>query len=240
MPRRRRRIVAALTALAVLVMTCVMLARPVPGGVGDIALTTDEHPFFPSRVVVIGDSLTAGAFEGGMGPFGWPELTWHNLRSTGIQVAPEVSGRGGSGYAHRGLDGTVYPEEAARLVWPDDSVVVFFGSRNDVPEPIGAIGAQANRAFGETRHTAPRAVLLVIGPVWFDVHPPAEILAIRDTLRNETMLAGGIFVDPIEEGWFVGRPELIGADGRHPNNAGHQYLAEQIAPRIRGALTAVP
>jgi lysophospholipase L1-like esterase len=231
--------VAALTALAALAIACVMLARPAPGGLGHIVLTTDEQPHFPSRVVVIGDSLTAGAMEGGMGPLGWPELTWNTLRSTGIDVAPNVSGRGGSGYVHRGLDGTVYPEEAERLVWPDDTLVVFFGSRNDAPEPIDAIGAQANRAFAETRHTAPHAALLVIGPVWFDLNPPAEILAIRDTLRDQTHLAGGIFVDPIEERWFVGHPELIGADGRHPNNAGHQYLAEQIAPRIRGALPPI-
>ena len=45
------------------------------------------------------------------------------------------------------------------------------------------------------------------------------------------------FVDPLAEGWFVGRPDLIGADGVHPNDAGHAYLAEKIAPLIRSQLT---
>ena len=46
-----------------------------------------------------------------------------------------------------------------------------------------------------------------------------------------------MFVDPLAEGWFVGRPDLIGADGVHPNDAGHAYLAEKIAPLIRSQLT---
>ncbi|CFS38985.1 Conserved protein of uncharacterised function%2C possibly exported [Mycobacterium tuberculosis] len=41
-----------------------------------------------------------------------------------------------------------------------------------------------------------------------------------------------MFVDPIADHWFVDRPELIGADGVHPNDAGHEYLADKIAPLI--------
>mgnify|MGYP002623887115 CR=1 FL=1 len=51
-------------------------------------------------------------------------------------------------------------------------------------------------------------------------------------------VAGATFVDPIAEGWFVGRPELIGADGVHPTDAGHQYLADKIAPLIGARLPA--
>ena len=42
--------------------------------------------------------------------------------------------------------------------------------------------------------------------------------------------------DPLAEGWFVGRPELIGPDGVHPSDAGHAYLAEKIVPLIAGQL----
>jgi lysophospholipase L1-like esterase len=49
---------------------------------------------------------------------------------------------------------------------------------------------------------------------------------------------GATFVDPIAEHWFVGRPDLIGADGVHPNDAGHQYMADRIAPLIRTQLSA--
>ena len=46
-----------------------------------------------------------------------------------------------------------------------------------------------------------------------------------------------VFIDPLAEGWFVGRPDLIGSDGVHPNDAGHAYLAAKIAPLIRNQLT---
>jgi len=42
-----------------------------------------------------------------------------------------------------------------------------------------------------------------------------------------------VFIDPLVEGWFVGRPDLIGSDGVHPNDAGHAYLAAKIARLIR-------
>ena len=30
---------------------------------------------------------------------------------------------------------------------------------------------------------------------------------------------------------------MIGADGIHPNDAGHSYLARQIGPQLKDALT---
>jgi lysophospholipase L1-like esterase len=62
-------------------------------------------------------------------------------------------------------------------------------------------------------------------------------LYIRDTLNSQADWAGATFIDPIREGWFVGRPDLIGPDGVHPNDAGHAYMAEKIAPLIRAQLS---
>jgi lysophospholipase L1-like esterase len=45
-----------------------------------------------------------------------------------------------------------------------------------------------------------------------------------------------VFVDPIAEGWLADTPELIGADQFHPNDKGHKYLEDRIAPLIRDAL----
>ena len=44
-------------------------------------------------------------------------------------------------------------------------------------------------------------------------------------------------VDPLADGWFVGRPEFIGADGVHPTDAGHAYMADKIVPLIRAQLS---
>jgi lysophospholipase L1-like esterase len=189
----------------------------------------------PYRIVVIGDSITGGSNEGGAGPFGWPEVAWNDLRGQGIDVIPAVSGQGGSGYVKRGNTGTTYGEEAARLVAPDDSLIMFFGSRNDGPEAIGEVSNAAHDAFANARQVAPAARLVVVGPIWPgpDVYPP--VAAIRDELSSRAHEAGAIWVDPIAEGWLNG-PDLIGADGTHPNNSGHLEMAGRMEGIIKSAL----
>ena len=63
------------------------------------------------------------------------------------------------------------------------------------------------------------------------------MLKIRDSLRDQAAQIGAAFIDPIADGWFVGRPDLIGQDGVHPNDAGHAYMADKIAPLILNQLT---
>jgi hypothetical protein len=58
------------------------------------------------------------------------------------------------------------------------------------------------------------------------------MLVARDIVKAQAEAIGATFVDPIAERWFVARPDLIGADGDHPNDAGHVYLAEKIGPLI--------
>ena len=77
---------------------------------------------------------------------------------------------------------------------------------------------------------APNAKFLVISPIWPDAHPSGGILQARDILRAEAAAIGATFVDPIAEAWFWDRPDLIGADGKHPTNDGHVYMADRIAP----------
>ena len=56
-------------------------------------------------------------------------------------------------------------------------------------------------------------------------------------LRDQAAAVGAVFVDPIAQGWFVGRPDLIGDDGVHPTDAAHAYMAARIAPLIYDQLT---
>jgi lysophospholipase L1-like esterase len=77
----------------------------------------------------------------------------------------------------------------------------------------------------------------VIGPPWLTANPPPAVLKIRDSLREQAVAIGALFVDPIAEGSFVGRGDLIGQDGVHPTDAGHVYMADKIAPLIYDQLT---
>ncbi len=77
----------------------------------------------------------------------------------------------------------------------------------------------------------------MIGPPWPTADVPDSVLQIRDVLNAAARGVGAAFVDPIGDRWFVDRPDLIGPDGVHPNDAGHAYLADKIVPLIRTQLS---
>ena len=186
---------------------------------------------------MIGDSYTTGTDEGGWGSNTWTNRTWLTLAHQGVQVAPEVASEGRAGYVVRGDHGSVFEDLTNRAVHPDDALVVFFGSRNDHGVDPTQMAAMAHDTLDLARRIAPSAKLLVIGPPWTDSEPPIDVLYIRDILSGQANEAGATFIDPISDGWFVGRPDLIGPDGVHPNDAGHAYMAEKIAPLIHAQLS---
>ena len=195
------------------------------------------HGADATRVAVIGDSYTAGSNEGGNGPKSWPQLAWQLLAKQGVQVDADVAAEGGAGYGQRGNRGSIFEDLTAQAVRHNDALVVFFGSRNDQPVDPQKFTSSAAETLHLARYAAPAAKFLVIGPPWTTASPPPAVLKIRDSLRDQAAQIGAVFIDPIAEGWFVGHPELIGADGVHPNDAGHAYLAEKIAPLIFTQLT---
>jgi len=109
-------------------------------------------------------------------------------------------------------------------------LVVLFGSRNDATVPADQLTPAVHTTLAKAKQMAPNAKFLVISPIWPDAHPSGGILQARDILRAEAAAIGATFVDPIAEAWFWDRPDLIGADGKHPTNDGHVYMADRIAP----------
>jgi lysophospholipase L1-like esterase len=198
------------------------------------ALTLDSRL---NRVAVVGDSYTTGTDEGGLGPKGWTDLAWHALARGGVRIAADVAAEGRAGYGVSGDHGSVFADLTDRAVKRDDALVVFFGSRNDQGVDPGVLAQKIVETFDLARHLARTARFLVIGPPWPTADVPASVLQIRDVLNSEARAAGATFVDPIGDGWFVDRPDLIGPDGVHPNDAGHEYLADKIAPLIRMQLS---
>ena len=193
-----------------------------------------------NHVAVIGDSYTTGTNEGGQGPKAWTARAWQTLARQGVRVAADVASEGGAGYGVRGNHGSVFEDLTARAVHPDDALVVFFGSRNDQGVDPERLAAMAHDTFDLAHRTAPSARLLVIGPPWPTADVPDSVLQIRDILNAWARAAGAAFIDPIADRWLVGRPDLIGADGVHPNDAGHAYLADKIAPLIAAQLPRRP
>jgi lysophospholipase L1-like esterase len=188
------------------------------------------------RVAVVGDSYTNGTDEGGQGSKAWTAQTWQTLAHQGVQLAPDVAAEGRAGYGVRGDHGSLFVDLTNRVVRPDDALVVFFGSRNDQGVDPTALAGMAHDVFALARRLAPSANLLVVGPPWPTPDVPPDVLQIRDVLKSQAQLAGASFFDPIVAGWFAGRPDLIGADGVHPTDAGHAYMAQRLAPLIGSQL----
>jgi hypothetical protein len=190
-----------------------------------------------NHVAVVGDSYTTGTDEGGLGPKAWTALAWHTLAQRGVRIAADVAAEGRAGYGVPGDRGSIFEDLTSHAVKPEDALVVFFGSRNDEGVDPGVLAGRARDTFDLARILAPSARLLVIGPPWPTADVPEPVLQIRDVLNAAARGAGAAFVDPIGDRWFVDLPDLIGPDGVHPNDAGHQYLADKIAPLIRMQLS---
>ena len=224
--------------LAVLVMSLAVSAGLVSTRPVEVMTVSRDAPL--THIAVIGDSYTTGTKFGGMGGKGWPARAWQVLAKQGKPVAADVASEGRAGYGVRGDHGSVFGDLTARAVRPDDALVVFFGSRNDQPVDPMALTGMAWGAFDAARRTAPAAKLLVIGPPWPTADVPDNVLQIRDAVGNAARAAGAIFIDPIAERWFVGRPDLIASDGVHPTDAGHTYLADRIASLVGDQLPVAP
>ncbi len=60
----------------------------------------------------------------------------------------------------------------------------------------------------------------------------------RDVIRAAAEAASVPFIDPLRQGWFADGSDLIGADGVHPTDEGHEHLADRIQPVVEEALDA--
>jgi lysophospholipase L1-like esterase len=192
--------------------------------------TTDDSP---PVIAVYGDSYSAGSDEGGKGPAGWPALVAGRL-----DADVRLHSVRGAGYVAAGGGGT-FLDQVQAFPEPDADVVLLFGSRNDTGAPAQDISDQAAGTYEAVRTASPSADLVVVGPAWSDEGVPSDTLLARDAVRSAAEELGVTFVDPLADGWFFGRLELIGQDAIHPTDEGHAYLAGLIEPVLRDALARI-
>lgn len=193
-------------------------------------------------VVALGDSFTAGSDEGGNDDLGWPAIVEDDLNQDGVPTRVVVAAVGGVGYARKDADGVDFTRIADRVAHSDSlkdtQLVIVTGSRNDMTYPPSYVEENATRTYAILRSGLPNARLLVIGPAWQSETPPEQMLEVRDAVARAANSAGAEFIDPIGALWFTARNQqtLIGADGVHPTDAGHQMMAALILPRVEDIL----
>lgn len=188
------------------------------------------------RVVVVGDSYTSGSAEGGKGSNAWPMLVEQRLKADDLNVSIAPFGLGGSGYLATGSSGKTFGDAAETNVAETTDVVVVFGSLNDGGQNPSEVRAAATDLYAMVADRAPDAQLIIVGPT----APHGELTASAENTYQAVMAAAeatdATVIDPISEEWFFDGG-LIGSDGVHPVDEGHDFMADKLAPVIREAVT---
>lgn len=185
------------------------------------------------QIDIVGDSYVAGSAQGGKGATNWTKLIGSRFNARGQQVDMNVMALPGSGYLARGSTDLVFRETATLRLRPTADVVVVFGSRNDGRQTEAAMYQAAKSLYSDIHNIAPQAQVVVIGPVWVDADVPDFIAANNVIMARAAEEENVQYIDALEEGWFAGPEEgLIGADGIHPTDAGHAYLAAKLLPML--------
>jgi lysophospholipase L1-like esterase len=230
--------------LAVTVLAATVVVAGCSGGsqASNVAPSSDSEAAVrePVPVAIIGDSYTSGADVGGLDDANWTAIMARNAAAAGIPLRLTVSGKPSSGYLTVGGEGTTFLSEARRIVTPDDRVVIVFGSRNDGNADVTTA---AEATFDVIEQNAPHAKVIAIAPFpttgetnETNSEVPPYLLKMARELQVAAARKNVTFVDPVHDGWFADRPDLIGSDTWHPNDAGHRQIADKITPVVLAAV----
>lgn len=204
-----------------------------PSPAGAAAPVTEKVP----QIDILGDSYVGGSAEGGNGSANWTRLVGSRFYDEGAHVELNVIAQPGSGYLARGTTDLVFREAATLRLRPTADVVLVFGSRNDGRQDSRTIYDAAQVLYSDIQEIAPQAKIVVVGPVWADADVPDFISVNNEAMARAAAEENVVYIDALAEGWFAG-PEsgLIGADGIHPTDVGHAYLASKIFPLLEGII----
>lgn len=184
-----------------------------------------------SSVAILGDSYTSGWNGAGMGAKGWPAIVARARGWTTLNLAVP-----GTGFLNPGWTGQTIGSRVATAVRARPDIVFIVGGHNDSRWSVAATNAAADAVIDRVHAALPDAALVIVAPIWQDGSPPVRCLALRDHLRRKAAAVGARFIDPLHEGWFAGRSHrFIGADGLHPTDAGHRFMADRILADLAGA-----
>lgn len=195
--------------------------------------STEPDPA-PRRVLVIGDSYTAG--EGVPAGTSW---AWAACRELGWECV--IDGVGGSGYIRASVQDPTGAPFAERLeLWSgrlafDIDAVVLEGGLNDWQSTTVEIREAVATTVAAARTRFPGADVIVLGlaaPVAQQDTRLANAAAVAAGARE----AGATFVDTMGADRWLDAANSDGfdlGDGLHVNAAGHRYLADRFATAMK-------
>jgi len=184
-----------------------------------------------STAVFLGDSYTSGWSGAGLGARGWPRIVGAAEGWKVVNLAVP-----GTGFINPGWTGQPIGSRVGAAIDRHPGVVVISGGHNDSRWSTASVAAAADRVIHRLRAALPNARLVIVAPIWPSGSPPSRCLVLRDHLRRTAASVGAVFIDPLAENWFGGsRHSMILADGIHPSDAGHRYIAQRVLARLARA-----
>jgi lysophospholipase L1-like esterase len=181
-----------------------------------------------SSVTFIGDSWTEGV--GATALRGYAVLAAEQL---GWEYT--VLGVGGSGYLVPGR-GSTFGERIDRAVRTDSDVVVVQGSLNERVSAVEDLAPAALETLTRLRAEAdPDTEILVLGASHTPGTDPAVIDGINRAVATAAAAVGLRFVDVAAEEWTDPAEPYLWADPNHPNDLGHQVIADRLEVVLEGA-----
>ena len=222
MNRRSTTVVFALVSLLI-----VTLSGFVGWQIGSSSDTSHALPSTSSRpipesvpvVAFLGDSYSKGIGASSNGS------RWTTLVSAAMGWSELNLAEGGSGYTttHLGQK-TDYSIKLDVIAAAQPDIVVLSGGRNDYEAGATNItGAVAVSLFASIKLIAPDAELLVTSPIWDSGEPPAAFTTLVEGVKAAATQTEAQYIDIAEP--LSGHSDMIGPDGLHPNDAGHQAIA---------------
>jgi acyl-CoA thioesterase-1 len=220
---------AALTAgvLALAECSAAPAARPIAAQSSDVAAPAggpEKGSTDTVDAVAIGDSI---AFGKGVTPQeAWPALVSaaRGWRLTDLAVS-------GSGFVKPGWNGTTYRQQVDAALRLHPQVILLAATRNDRDQDPAAVTANADRMLRELRERFPDATIIGITGIWGSDQPPPTMSRVDEIVGDAVRDVNGTWLDigfPL-----VGHPDLLQADGIHPNAAGQRVVAETIESKLR-------
>ncbi|WP_328967951.1 SGNH/GDSL hydrolase family protein [Streptomyces sp. NBC_00239] len=190
------------------------------------------------RMMVLGDSITDGStYNSGMGIGTW---LYRAARMLGITDAWE-QGRGSTGYISAGTSATFGNRLAADVVAYPPDLLIIKGGYNDASGSQSAIQAAAAALYSAAKTGLPSTQIVIVGPLSPTASPATSITNTDTTLRTEAATAGLPYISLVTgetrngAGAVVSTQSpyvtaanvatVIGGDGVHPTDAGHEHLA---------------
>lgn len=220
---RSRLLAIAGVAAAVIALAACSAATPARPVAADGTPAAAPADGARPQAVAIGDSI---AFGKGVRPDQtWPALVaaQHGWRLTNLAVS-------GSGFVKAGWNGNTYRQQVDTALGLNPDYILIAATRNDRFEDPALVKSSADELLSELRETFPRTHIIGITTVWGADQPPATVATVNGIVEEAVTAVGGAFLDigyPL-----AGHPELVQADGIHPDAAGQRIVAKTIEDRL--------